>query len=228
MSDIVLYQWEISPFCQKISRALKFKGIPFDTVNYNGILGAKVPLLSKVGKVPVIDDKGQRIQDSTRIARYLDEAYPDTPRLYPEDLNQKALAELWEDWADESLYFYEVYLRVNDSEALEEAIRISSIGRPAYEKPMVKAFILAELKTQLFFQGLGRMKAENVEAEFIKHLDRIEQVLSQSEWLVGDKQTIADIAVVAQLGEVVRTSKKFSKEILNRPFIALWYKKQTG
>ena len=89
---------------------------------------------------------------------------------------------------------------------------------------MVKGFILAELKTQLFFQGLGRMKAENVEEEFIRHLDRIEQVLSQSEWLVGNSQTIADIAVVAQLGEVIRTSKKFSKEILNRPFIALWYK----
>jgi glutathione S-transferase len=27
---------------------------------------------------------------------------------------------------------------------------------------------------------------------------------------------------------VVRTSKKFGKEILDRPFIALWYKKQTG
>lgn len=93
---------------------------------------------------------------------------------------------------------------------------------------MVKGFILAELKTQLFFQGLGRMKAENVEKEFIRHLDRIEQVLSQSEWLVGNRQTIADIAVVAQLGEVIRTSKKFSEEILNRPFIALWYKKQTG
>ncbi len=141
---------------------------------------------------------------------------------------KKRLLNFWEDWADESLYFYEVYLRVNDSEALEEAIRISSIGRPAYEKPMVKGFILAELKTQLFFQGLGRIKAENVEEEFIRHLDRIEQVLSQSEWLVGNSQTIADIAVVAQLGEVIRTSKKFSKEILNRPFIALWYKKQTG
>ncbi|WP_163119013.1 glutathione S-transferase family protein [Acinetobacter pittii] len=228
MSDIILHQWEISPFCQKISRALKFKGIAFETINYNGLLGAKVPLLSKVGKVPVIDHNGQRIQDSTRIARYLDDTYPDTPRLYPEDPNQRALAELWEDWADESLYFFEVYLRVNDPEALKEAIRISSVGRPAYEKPMVKGFILAELKTQLFFQGLGRMKAEHVEEEFIRHLDRIEQVLSQNEWLVGDNQTIADIAVVAQLGEVVRTSKKFSKEILNRPFIALWYKKQTG
>lgn len=228
MSDIILHQWEISPFCQKVSRILKFKGISFEIVNYNGILGAKVPLLSKVGKVPVIDHKGQRIQDSTRIARYLEETYPNTPRLYPTDPNQKALAELWEDWADESLYFYEVYLRVNDPEALDEAIRISSIGRPAYEKPMVKGFILAELKTQLFFQGLGRMKAEHVEAEFRRHFDRIEQVLSQSEWLVGDSQTIADIAVVAQLGEVIRTSKKFRKEILDRPFIALWYKKQTG
>ena len=55
----------------------------------------------------------------------------------PEDPNQKALAELWEDWADESLYFMKS-ICVNDSEALEEAIRISSIGRPAYEKPMVK------------------------------------------------------------------------------------------
>ena len=228
MSDIILHQWEISPFCQKVSRILKFKGISFETVNYNGILGAKVPLLSKVGKVPVIDHNGQRIQDSTRIARYLEETYPDTPSLYPTDPNQKALAELWEDWADEALYFYEVYLRVNDPDALEEAIRISSIGRPAYERPMVKGFILAELKTQLFFQGLGRMKAEHVEAEFRRHLDRIEQVLSQSEWLVGDSQTIADIAVVAQLGEVIRTSKKFRKEILDRPFIALWYKKQTG
>lgn len=63
------------------------------------------------------------------------------------------------------------------------------------------------------------MKAENVEEEFIRHLDRVEQVLSQSEWLVGENQTIADIAVVAQLGEVIRTSKKFGKEIL---IVHLW------
>jgi glutathione S-transferase len=45
------------------------------------------------------------------------------------------------------------------------------------------------------------MKAENVEEEFADTSIRIEQVLSQSEWLVGNSQTIADIAVVAQLGE---------------------------
>jgi glutathione S-transferase len=226
MSSVVLHQWEISPFCQKAARMLRFKGIDFETINYNGILGAKVPLLSKVGKVPVVDIHQQRIQDSTRIARYLDEAFPDQALLYPKDPMQRALVELWEDWADESLYFYEVYLRVNDSEALAEAIRISSEGRPAYERMMVKGFILAELKTQLFFQGTGRMKAEDVHAEFRRHLDRIEQVLSATGWLVGDSQTIADIAVVSQLGEVIRTSRQFGKEILSRPAIKAWYDKQ--
>lgn len=55
MSTVVLHQWEISPFCKKVARMLQFKGIAFETVNYNGVLGAKVPRLSKVGKVPVLD-----------------------------------------------------------------------------------------------------------------------------------------------------------------------------
>lgn len=224
--SVVLHQWEISPFCQKVARMLRFKGIEFDVVNYNGILGAKVPLLSKVGKVPVVDINGQRIQDSTRIARYLDEAFPDAPLLYPSDPIQKAYAELWEDWADELLYFYEIHLRINDPEALKEAVRISSIGRPAYEGVLVKNFIKFELKTQLFFQGTGRMSRENIEFEFRKHLDRIELVLAQNSWLVGEQQSIADIAVAAQLGEVIRTSKQFGAEVLNRPALAAWYGKQ--
>lgn len=81
MNSVVLHQWEISPFCQKVARMLQFKGIAYQTVDYNGVLGAKVPMLSKAGKVPVLDIDGQRIQDSTRIARYLDDAYPDLPRL---------------------------------------------------------------------------------------------------------------------------------------------------
>ena len=224
-TSVVLHQWDISPFCQKVARMLRFKGITFETVNYNGILGAKVPLLSKVGKVPVLEVNNQRIQDSTRIARYLDENFPGTPLLYPVDPMQKAYAELWEDWADELLYFYEIHLRVNDPEALKEAVRISNIGRPAYEGPLVKSFIKFELKTQLFFQGTGRMATADIESEFIRHLNRIELVLSQTGWLVGEVETIADIAVGSQLAEVVRTSKQFGAEILDRPNIAAWLDK---
>ena len=221
---VTLHQWEISPFCQKVARMLKFKGIEFETINYNGVLGAKVPMLSKVGKVPVLDINGQRIQDSTRIARYLDETYPDLPRLYPLDLIQKAYAELWEDWADELLYFYEIHFRVSDAEALDHAVAISAQGRPKHEVILMKPLLKSALSFQLKMQGTGRMAKADIEAEFIRHLERIELMLSATGWLVGEQKTIADIAVTSQLLEIVRTSKMWGAKINSYSNIAAWIK----
>lgn len=221
-SSIVLHQWEISPFCQKVAKALRYKGLAYSAINYNGALGAKVQGLSKVGKVPVLDIDGKRIQDSTKIVRYLDEAYPDLPRLYPLDPLERAQVELWEDWSDELLYFYEVYLRVKDPVALDAAVSASCTGRPAYEQVVMKPLLKAALWMQVLMQGTGRMAEADVHAEFLRHLDRIELVLGQTGWLVGNAQTIADIAVGAQLGEVVRTSNLMRHEILGRPHIAAW------
>lgn len=222
---VVLHQFEISPFCQKVAKALRHKGIAFETVDYNGITAAKAQALSKVGKLPVLDINGQRIQDSTRIARYLDEHYPDLPLLYPQDPQQKAQVELWEDWADELLYFYEVYFRVNDADALAQAVAISVVGRPAYERPLVKPLLKLALQTQLYMQGLGRMAAADVQAEFLRHLARIDGVLSATGWLVGNSKTLADMAVGAQLAEVVRTSAAMRPVILQHPQIATWLSK---
>jgi glutathione S-transferase len=221
-NSVVLHQWEISPFCQKVARMLKFKGIAYETVNYNGVLGAKVPMLSKVGKVPVLDINGQRIQDSTRIARYLDETYPELPRLYPVDPLQKAYVELWEDWADELLYFYEIHFRVSDADALNHAVAMSAEGRPKHEVILMKPLLKSALSLQLKMQGTGRMAKADIEAEFIRHLERIELVLSNTGWLVGDVQTLADIAVGSQLLEIVRTSKVWGAKIKSYSHIAQW------
>lgn len=218
---IVLHQWEISPFCQKVARALRHKGLNYETVNYNGLLGAKAGRLSKVGKLPVLDIDGQRIQDSTRIARYLDEHQPGPP-LYPADPQQRALAELWEDWSDELLYWFEVYFRLKDPQAFAQAVRIACEGRPAVERLPTRLMLKAGLSLQLFSQGLGRMSRENVEAEFLRHLDRIETVLAASAWLVGDTLTIADLAVGSQLLEVRRTSARMRPEFAKRPRVNAW------
>jgi glutathione S-transferase len=71
-------------------------------------------------------------------------------------------------------------------------------------------------------QGLGRQSREDVEAEFLRHLDRIESVLEAGDWLVGKRQTIADIAVGSQLLEVLRTSDRMRPELLTRPRLAAW------
>lgn len=220
-SDIVLHQWEISPFCQKVARCLHHKGLAFGTDNYNGLLAARVGKLSKVGKLPVLEVAGQRIQDSTRIARWLDERYPEHP-LYPADPQQRALAELWEDWADELLYWYEVWFRAYDPEALEQAVRISTEGRSAAERVPLRLILRSALRMQLRGQGLGRMSRADVEAEFLRHLDRIDSVLDLTGWLVGGQKTIADIAVGSQLLEVQRTSARMRPELQRRPRLSDW------
>lgn len=221
MTDkIVLHQWEISPFCRKVARALDFKGLRYETVNYNGLRGMLALRLSPVGKLPVVDFGGQRVQDSTRIARTLDERFPDPP-LYPADAQQRALAELWEDWADEVLYWFEVYFRVNDADALAQAVAISSEGRAAFERLPTKLTLKLMLRQMLRGQGLGRMARADVEAEFGRHLDRIETLLTPAGWLVGESKTLADIAVGSQLLEVVRTSPQQS-EIERRPRLWAW------
>ena len=185
-------------------------------------MGAKVPTLTKVGKVPVLDINGKRIQDSTRIARYLDEAYPDLPKLYPVHPLEKVYAELWEDWADELLYFYEIHFRINDAKALAAAVKIASEGRPVHEAVIMKPLLKAGLNMQLKMQGLGRMNKESIEQEFKLHLNRIALVLEQNNWLVGHQQSIADIAVGSQLLEIIRTNDKFGAEILSHSSIANW------
>jgi glutathione S-transferase len=218
---VTLHQWEISPFCQKAARTLRHKGLTFETVDYNGMLATKVGRLSKVGKLPVVEIDGQKIQDSTRIARWLDEHYPDPP-LYPADPLQRTQVELWEDWADELLYWYEVYFRVKDPTALDQAVRMSCKGRPAVERVITKTALKAALELQLKAQGLGRMAPEDVEAEFIRHLDRIEIALGPTGWLVGKAPTIADIAVASQLLEVDRTSTRMRPLLSSRRRISKW------
>lgn len=98
------------------------------------------------------------------------------------------------------------------------------VGRPAWERPFLAASLKTALSLQLLAQGLGRMRREDVEAEFQRHLDRIEIVLAATGWLVGDTKTIADIAVASQLLEVQRTSPQHLG-LDQRPHLGAWLEK---
>src|SRR5262245_53682075 len=136
MPAIVLHQWVISPFCGKVRRILEHKGLAYTVVNYNGLRARKASGLSSVGKLPVIDYDGERIQDSSDIAAFLEKKHPAQP-LYPADPEQRAMAHVWEDWADESLFWFEVYQRFMYREAREAAARALSEGRPAFERMLI-------------------------------------------------------------------------------------------
>ena len=206
MPKIVLHQWEISPFCGKARKILKHKGLPFEVVNYNGLLARKAAGLSTAGKLPVMDYAGELIQDSSAIADFLEARHPEA-NLYPNNPRERALAHLWEDWADESLYWIEVYFRFNDPAALDKSVALLCEGRPGYERFLFKWLGKRALVRSMKGQGIGKCDNATVEAQLQKHLSALTATLEDGKWLVGAQRSIADIAVSAQLDELVRTSR---------------------
>ena len=220
MPEIVLHQWEISPFCGKVRRILEHKRLAFTIVNYNGLRARKAAELSTAGKLPVIEYDGQRVQDSTDIAELLEAKHPEPP-VFPRDPALRAEAHFWEDWADESLYWFEVYLRFAYDEARARAVALLTEGRPRYERMIVNHVLRTRYRKILAAQGLGRLESARVEAKFLAHVDALEALLATRRWLVGEVRTIADIAVGSQLAEIARTSH-LATEIAKRTRVTDW------
>jgi glutathione S-transferase len=223
MPDVVLHQWEISPFCGKVRKLLKLKGVPYTVVNYNGLKARAAAALSAAGKLPVLDYDGERIQDSSVIADFIEKKHPGKS-LYPENPVDRARARIWEDWADESLYWHEVYLRFNIPEVFPRVVELLCEGRPAWERPLFRMVARRQIGAKLKAQGIGKLPRERVEQNFFGHLEAISTVLGERMWLVGDHISMADIAVAAQLDEVLRTSP-LKDRILAIPRLAEWLKR---
>lgn len=226
MSGIVLHQWVMSPFCNKIRRCLEHKGLGYQVVNYNGLRALEAAKLSSAGKLPVLDYDGQRIQDSSRIARFLDQKHPEQP-LYPAEPAALARARILEDWAGQSLYFYELYLRMLDPVALEKALDLVCAGRPGWERHAIKFVLKSRYPKKLDLQGLGRYTRSEVVDQLVQHVQNLDSLLAERPYLTGDTLNIGDIAVAAQFDEIIRTSDA-AERVLAWPRFKAWYERCGG
>ncbi|MBM4363334.1 MAG: glutathione S-transferase family protein, partial [Deltaproteobacteria bacterium] len=226
MPTLLLHQWEMSPFCNKVRRCLRHKGLAFEVKNYNGLEARKAAGLSPVGTLPVLDYDGERTVDSSAIARLLDARHPEAP-LYPADPAELALARFWEDWAAQSLYFFEIHLRMLDPVAMEKALDLICAGRPGYERALMKMVLGRRYPKKLAAQGIGKLPVAEVERRLVEHLEGLEALLRGRDWLVGTAPSIADLSVVAQLDELVRTSRLADK-IRSYPALRAWLERTPG
>jgi len=204
MADVVLHQWRVSPFCTKVRKVLRHKGIAYRVENYNGLRASRAAKLSAAGKLPVLDIDGQRIGDSTAIAVFLDQRQM-APALYPADPAEAATARVFEDWADESLVLFEFFFRAEYPAAAAAAVRLLCEGRPAWEQPLFAPLFLRGMRRRLRANGFRPEAKNEIEATFLRHMADLDTLLSGREWLVGHQPSIADFAVSAQIDEVLRT-----------------------
>ena len=87
-----------SPFCWRTKMALAHKGLAVETVPWRFTEKDKLPQ-PNAGRVPVIVDGGRVVHDSTAIADYLEERYPDRQSLFGGTAG-RALARFVQNWTE--------------------------------------------------------------------------------------------------------------------------------
>ena len=91
-----------SPFCWRSKMALAHKGLAVETVPWRFTEKDKLPQ-PNAGRVPVIIDEGRVVHDSTAIADYLEERYPERPSLFGGAAG-RALARFVQNWTETVLH----------------------------------------------------------------------------------------------------------------------------
>lgn len=193
-----LYQFDISPFCDKVRRILNVKGQAYTIREVKISESGRLRDISPAGKYPVLDHDGKRIADSTDIAHYLERLFP-TPPLVPSDPQAAALVHLLEDWADESLYFQEMTMRLAWPENAKHWAPILLKDESALFRMIGPRLVPKVVAKQSKAQGTGRKTKAQIIADLERHADAIARLLGSRSHLVGNALTLADISVFAQL-----------------------------
>lgn len=97
MREIKLYGYSTSPFVRKVAACLYYKQLPFEHVPVNPINPKKTIGFTGGAQVPVLSIGDEWKTDSTPIAIWLDEQFPDRP-LLPQNPDQRAAILNIDDW----------------------------------------------------------------------------------------------------------------------------------
>ena len=153
--------------------------------------------LNPDGVVPTLVHDGEVIRESTAIIEYVDEIFPDPP-LKPADALGRARMRIWMIQIDESIH--------PATGTLTWALSTRHVMRDLYSEAELNAYIeglnVADKRIrrrQILDQGVHAP----IVAEALRRMDRLvsdmESQLAKTRWLVGERFSLADIAVAPYL-----------------------------
>lgn len=169
--SLIVYGGSVSPFVRKVRVVLIEKGIDYRLDQVNPFAPAPEFLaISPLKRIPVLRDTDQpepnTLPDSSVICDYLEHKYPE-PALYPKGAFERARALWFEEYADSAV--------------------AETIGRGLFFERIVKRMLRQEPDEEVCTRTL----TQKIPPLF----DYLEREIGTHQFLVGERFSIADIAV---------------------------------
>jgi glutathione S-transferase len=211
VDQLILHQYQSSPFSEKIRAILSFKDVPWTAVEIPVTMPKPdvVALTGGYRRTPIMQIGAHIYCDSALIAEVLERLAP-TPAIFPPE--SAGTARFFAQWADSTLFW--------------------TVASYAFQ-PEGAAVILAGLspeQRQRFvadraaFRGkLPRMSPPDATAALLIYLRRLETMLIDDRiWLLGYSASIADFSVYHCLW-LVRRAGPLGNVIDDFPNVSQWY-----
>ena len=154
---IKLYDFLPCPFGQKVRVVLAEKGLSYELAPIDIAQGEQRKRdflrLNPFGRVPVLVDEDVTIYDSTIIAEYLEDEYPEPPLLPPVGSSAlRARARMWEDFADTwfTPQVGQLMAELTKNESDRDATRVQRLQQTVDQ---MLTFLNHELQAQEFLTG---------------------------------------------------------------------------
>jgi len=198
--SLILYQFPISHYCEKVRWALDYKGVPYEVRNL--MPGQHVKVTKKLAaksSVPVLVHDGKAIQGSEKIITYLDQQFPER-KLTPVNPQEMQAAMEWERYLDLELgvhvrrYAYQTLLQ-------HPAIVVPMLAAgQSFWKRLYLRLIFGKLsKVMRKLMDINPASAEASKQRILAALERMDAALDGNKYLVGNRFSRADLTAAALL-----------------------------
>lgn len=208
---MILYGSTMSPFVRKVAAYAAEKGIEID-LQPTGFPNTTPEFreASPFGKMPALVDGDFKLADSSAIIHYLEAKYPE-PELIPADPRERGRVIWFDEFADTILF--------------------ACGGKIFFNKIVAPRFMGREGDLEV---------AETAERDELPPLlDYLEGVIPVSNYLVGDRLTLADISVAGPFANFSHCNvaidqsrypktKAYVESILSRPSFARYVEREAA
>ena len=172
------------------------------------------------GVVPaLILGDGRPLHESGTICEYLDEAYPD-PALRPSDPYRRALMRNWIRHVDGLIGNLIVFNWVHSLARVAAQWSDEELAARLKKVP-------SKERQEAWYRAARKPYTEEERSEarrkLVLLLDRMEEMIGQGRWLVGDTYSIADIAVVPFVKRIDEEIAPHETQAAHHPRVAAWW-----